>query len=166
MDKKYIILISITLLTFLTALAGLFSSAFLIKQMTRLEAKVDYLYAQNPDAPIENAENPAGGTRLASHILARSADNTFAIYGYGECAGEYRVGAPVESTLFGGKSYDLYHPITLEDSDLGAVAIQTPAQYQANPAYPSIAFRTDTQVVSYTLIENQDEDCSVGIGQP
>lgn len=166
MDKKHIVLISASILTFLAALGGLFSSAYLIKQVAKLESKIDYLYAQNPDAQTQDTGGAAGGTRLASHILAHSPDNMFAIYGYGVCAGEYTVAAPVNSTLFPGKMYELSHPAGPENTDLGAVAIQSTAQYESDPAYPSIAFRTDAQVVSYSLIEMQDEDCSVGIGQP
>ena len=165
MDSKLVVLISLIALTLIASVAGLFSSAYVIKQMNMLESKVDYLY-QESEKPEVVAPAPTETGRLAGKTLATSPDNNFIMYGFGSCEGEYRVNAGTTTTLFDGTYYELYHPITIEDSDLGAVAVQTSAQYEAKPAYPKVAFRTDTHVVSYTMKELSTNECMVGITQP
>ena len=165
MDSKHVVLISLIALTLIASVAGLFSSAFLIKKMNVLETKVDYMYQESETAEVAEPA-PADNGRLAGKTLATSPNNNFIVYGFGTCAGKYRVDNGTTSPLFAGKNYALHRQITLEEGDVGSVAVQTTAEYNTKPAYPGVAFRTDSEVVSYTLIEYVENDCMVGITQP
>jgi len=166
MDSKHVVLISLIALTLIAAVAGLFSSAYLIQRVAVLESKVDYLYQETVSSTAAAVAPTPDNGRLAGKVLATSPDGTFNVYGFGACIGTFRVENGATSTLFTGKNYVFHRHITLEEADLGAVAVQTSADYASKPAYPSIAFRTDSQVVSYTLIEYPENDCMVGISQP
>lgn len=165
MDSKHVVLISLVALTLITAVAGLFSSAHVIKQINMLETKVDYLYQESEKSEV-TMPAPTDTGRLASKTLATSPDNNFIVYGFGACVGTYRVSKEATPTSFTGKNYVIHHHVTLEEADSGTVAVQTTADHATKPAYKSVAFRTDAEVVSYALIEYTDNDCMIGIAQP
>lgn len=121
------------------------------------------MMAPGQPMPSQPAMGKMASSTFTGRVLATSPDQSFVLRGTDACKGEYQIIRGQASMP--GAYFNLSHPITLEDSDLGAVSVQTPAErQQTTTPFRNVAFVEGERVVSYSMKEPMPgDDCKVWI---
>lgn len=123
-------------------------------QIKALATKVDALKAVNASMAVPVADGK---------ILAMAPDGSFVLRGNDYCTGEFSIMPTTSPTGSPDvKRYDLGHPISPEDSDLGSVMVITADAYAANGASSgyTVAFSDDRIAVESVMTDIAGIDSS------